>query len=252
MLYREKTDVTATLTSPALAHRQSRRSILNPAASIFRSKDRPIAYARSIEMGGSSLVLRDLDLQPDYRSGRDVLLDDFYVPCLQESVLYDRAVGFFSSTLFHVVALAYSNFVRRGGRLRLICSPALKPEDFDAMKEADEISRYVQSMIRAELQELLNRPEAIPATRLLATLIANDIAEVRIAFADNPSGIFHDKLGVFEDIDGRRVSFVGSANETWRAWGLNHESFEVFPQLAERVRAIPDPKSRRRLSAALA
>ena len=173
-------------------------------------------------------MLRDLDLQPDYRSGRDVLLDDFYVPCLQESVLYDRAVGFFSSTLFHVVALAYSDFVRRGGRLRLICSPALKPEDFDAMKEADEISRYVQSMIRAELHELLNRPEAIPATRLLATLIANDIAEVRIAFADNPSGIFHDKLGVFEDIDGRRVSFVGSANETWRAWGLNHESFEVF------------------------
>ena len=157
-----------------------------------------------------------------------MLLDDFYVPCLQESVLYDRAVGFFSSTLFHVVALAYSDFVRRGGRLRLICSPALKPEDFDAMKEADEIGRYAQSMVRAELQELLNRPEAVPATRLLATLIANDIAEVRIAFADNPNGIFHDKLGVFEDTVGRRVSFVGSANETWRAWGLNHESFEVF------------------------
>ena len=174
------------------------------------------------------MVLRDLDLQPDYRSGRDVLLDDFYVPCLQESVLYDRAVGFFSSTLFHVVALAYSDFVRRGGRLRLICSPALSPEDFDAMKEADEIGRYAQSRVRAELQDLLNRPDAVPATRLLATLIANDIAEVRIAFADNPSGIFHDKLGVFEDTDGRRVSFVGSANETWRAWGLNHESFEVF------------------------
>jgi len=173
-------------------------------------------------------VLRDLDLQPDYRSGRDALLDDFYVPCLQESVLYDRAVGFFSSTLFHVVALAYSDFVRRGGRLRLVCSPALKPEDFDAMKEADQIGRYAQATVRAELQELLNRPEAVPATRLLATLIANDIAEVRIAFADNPSGIFHDKLGVFEDTDGRRVSFVGSANETWRAWGLNHESFEVF------------------------
>ena len=75
---------------------------------------------------------------------------------------------------------------------------------------------------------LLARPEAVPATKLLATLIANDITEVRIAFADNPSGIFHDKLGIFEDTDGRRVQFVGSANETWRAWGLNHESFEVF------------------------
>lgn len=173
-------------------------------------------------------MLRDLDLQTDYRSGRDALLDDFYVPCLQEAIQYDRAVGYFSSTLLHVVALAYSDFVRRGGRLRLICSPALKPNDFEAMKEAEQIGRHAQALVRAELQELLERPEALPATRLLATLVANDVAEIRIAFADNPSGIFHDKLGVFEDMEGRRVTFVGSANETWAAWGLNHESFEVF------------------------
>ena len=174
------------------------------------------------------MVLRDLSLQPAYRSGRDALLDDFYVPCLQESVLYDRAVGYFSSTLYHVVALAFSDFVRRGGRIRLICSPALTPEDFTAMKDADEIGRYAQSTVRSDLQMLLERPEAVPATKLLATLIANDIIDVRIAFADHPSGIFHDKLGVFEDSEAKRVSFIGSANETWRAWGLNHESFEVF------------------------
>jgi len=174
------------------------------------------------------LALRDLGLGPAYRSGRDMLLDDFYVPCLQEALLYDRAVGYFSSTLYHVVALAFSDFVGRGGRMRLICSPALTAEDFAAMKEADEIGRFAQSTVRADLQMLLTRPEAVPATRLLATLIANDIIDVRIAFADNPSGIFHDKLGIFEDTEGKRVSFVGSANETWRAWGLNHESFEVF------------------------
>lgn len=112
--------------------------------------------------------------------------------------------------------------------MRLICSPALTPDDFAAMKTADEIGRYAQSTVRTDLRELMERPEAVPATRLLATLIANDIADVRIAFADNPSGIFHDKLGIFEDADGKRVTFVGSTNETWRAWGLNHESFEVF------------------------
>jgi superfamily II DNA or RNA helicase len=173
-------------------------------------------------------VLRDLSLQRSYRSGRDVLIDDFYVPCLQEAVNYDRAVGYFSSTLYHVLALAFSDFVRRGGRMHLICSPALTPEDFAAMKEADQVARYAQSTVRADLEMLLARPEAVPATKLLATLIANGIIDVRIAFADNPSGIFHDKLGIFEDTEGKRVSFVGSANETWRAWGLNYESFEVF------------------------
>jgi hypothetical protein len=58
---------------------------------------------------------------------------------------------------------------------------------------------------------LLERPESVPATRLLATLIANEIIDVRIAFADHPSGIFHDKLGIFEDAEAKRVSFVGCA-----------------------------------------
>jgi len=42
-------------------------------------------------------------------------------------------------------------------------------------------------------------------------------------------GLFHDKVGVFTDLT-RRVSFVGSANETMAAWSGfdNHEQIEVF------------------------
>lgn len=173
------------------------------------------------------MVLQDLNLRTSYRSGRDSLLDDFYVPCLQEAVRYDRAVGYFSSTLYQVVGLAFADFARRGGRMRLICSPALSPEDFTVMKDADEIGRRAQASVREDLEILLRNPAAVPATRLLATLIANDVIDVRIAFADKPNGLFHDKLGIFADVDGRRVSFRGSANETWRAWGYNHESFDV-------------------------
>lgn len=173
------------------------------------------------------MVLQDLSLRTSYRSGRDALLDDFYVPCLQEAVRYDRAVGYFSSTLYQVVGLAFADFARRSGRMRLICSPALTPEDFEVMKDADEVGRRAQASVREDLERLLNNPAAVPATKLLATLIANDVIDVRIAFADKPSGLFHDKLGIFEDIEGKRVSFRGSANETWRAWGYNHESFDV-------------------------
>ena len=136
--------------------------------------------------------------------------------------------GTSAAPLFHVTAIAYSDFVRRGGHMRLICSPALTPEDFQAMKTADNIGRYVQDQVDAELKELLRKPETVPATRLLATLVAADILEVKIAFADAQTGIFHAKLGIFEDIGGHKVTFIGSNNETWAAWGLNHESFEVF------------------------
>lgn len=169
-----------------------------------------------------------LDLRHDYRSGRDALLDDFYIPCMQEAARYDRAVGYFSSSLLHVVALAYSDFARRDGRMRLICSPALKAGDLDAMKAGLDQSEMAQQSVRDELEALLLRPDTVPATRLLATLVAVGVLDVRIAFLDHAPGIFHEKTGVFVDSDGRTVSFVGSANETWAAWGLNHESFEVF------------------------
>lgn len=172
-------------------------------------------------------MLQDLEPQTSYRSGRDSLIDDFYVPCLQESIRYDRAVGYFSSTLYQIVGLAFTDFARRGGRMRLVCSPALTLEDFQAMKDAEEIGRRAQETVREDLERLLANPAAVSATKLLATLIANGIIDVRIAFADRPSGLFHDKLGIFEDEKGRRVSFRGSANETWRAWGFNHESFDV-------------------------
>ena len=173
-------------------------------------------------------MLHDLELQADYRSGRDALLNDFYIPCLQEATLYDRAVGYFSSALLHATALAYSDFVRRGGRMRLVCSPRLAEADFAAMKAGEAARERAYRSIEVELALLLDNPLTLPATTLLSTLIAAEVLEVRIAFPSDERGIFHEKLGIFEDQSGRRVTFVGSANETYAAWGLNSEAFEVF------------------------
>lgn len=173
-------------------------------------------------------MLAELGLKEAFRSKRDALLDDFYIPCLQESITYDRAVGYFSSSLIHVMALAFSDFVARGGRMRLICSPALSVQDFDAMRAGADLADAAQSAVKAEVDEMLSDPISMSATRLLATLIASQVLDVQVASVTGESGIFHDKLGIFTDSDGKRVTFVGSANETWAAWGLNHESFEVF------------------------
>lgn len=184
------------------------------------------------------MVLRDLTLKQSYRSGRDSPLEDFYVPCLQEAMKYDRAVGYFSSTLVHVVAIAFSDFARRGGKMRLICSPSLTIQDFEAMQEGQTAADLAQDTVKSDIEQLLANPTAIPATRLLATLISTGIIDVRIAFTEKPDGLFHDKLGIFEDADGKRVTFHGSANETWRAWGVNHESFSVFASWANESELI--------------
>lgn len=173
-------------------------------------------------------MLKDLQLHPDYRSGRDALLSDFYLPCLQEATSYDRAVGYFRSTLWQVTAVAFSDFVRRGGQIRLICSPAITPEDFEAAREASTLSVQAQDLVRGELEDLLERPDSVPAAKLLGALIGAGVAEIRLAFLTDEAGIFHHKVGVFQDEKGARVSFTGSANETLAGWQSNHESFDVF------------------------
>ena len=41
---------------------------------------------------------KDLELKREYRSFKDDIIKDFYVPVLKEARIYKRAVGFFSST----------------------------------------------------------------------------------------------------------------------------------------------------------
>lgn len=54
---------------------------------------------------------RDLDLKLSYESKSDNshLLDDFYIPVLQNSKQYLRVAGFFSSSALSVVAVRAQN-----------------------------------------------------------------------------------------------------------------------------------------------
>jgi len=158
------------------------------------------------------------------------LLDDFYVPALEHSMRYDRAAGFFSSGLVALAPLAFSGFIQRGGKIRLICSPNLSATDFNAIQRNSDIASISREQVIHDLKALSEGEEEgrILAT-LLTSLIAAEILELRIAVPQSTRGLFHDKVGIFSD-GYRSVSFVGSANETMAAWSGfdNHEQIEVF------------------------
>ncbi len=61
-------------------------------------------------------------------------------------------------------------------------------------------------------------------------MIAVGALDVRIAVRPDDQGIYHEKLGIFADDFGNKVSFLGSANETWKGWHErgNLEAIEVF------------------------
>ena len=175
--------------------------------------------------------LSALELSTEYRSLKDDPVDRFYRPCLRNAKLYSRAVGYFRSTVFVVVGIAIIEFARRGGRIRLICSPDLADDDVEQIVRgyAHREQTLADDLI-AQFDALMAHPETAFGARTLATLIATGVLELRLAERRDRRGIYHEKLGIFEDSLRNRVSFKGSTNETWSGWHRhgNFESIEVF------------------------
>ena len=82
-------------------------------------------------------MLRDVPIQVRYSSSQNISAD-FFVPCLQVSCSYDRAVGYFSSTFYAIIGMPLASFAERGGKMRLVCSPELSAEDIEAIAEGYE------------------------------------------------------------------------------------------------------------------
>lgn len=173
--------------------------------------------------------LKELDLRNQYRSDRADLVQDFYIPCLQQSITYDRAVGFFSSTSLTIAAQGLNVFIQAQGRMRLVASPHLSSEDVNAIQQG--LKQREQAIADALSRELEQDFEQVILDRLawLAWLLRHGFLEIRLAVHRNlDHGIYHEKLGVFADGEGNTVVFSGSANESVSALRSNFECIDVF------------------------
>lgn len=188
--------------------------------------------------------LSTLTLDTEYRALKNDPVGQFYLLCLRNARLYRRAVGYFRSTVFAVVGLAVIEFARRGGRIKLICSPDLDLGDVEQIASGyARRSNLVNKSLMDQFDALLADPQTRHGARTLATLIATGTLEIKLAERSDRHGIYHEKLGLFSDEVPNVVSFKGSANETWSGWHShgNFESIEVFCDWrggleAERVR----------------
>lgn len=172
-----------------------------------------------------------LNLKTEYRSLKEDPVAEFYRPCLQHSILYKRAAGYFRSTIYNVIGSSVIEFARRGGKIRLICSPELSEGDIDSIALGyARKSEIIEERLIQEIETLLASSNAAYNTRILATLISVGALDIKIAIRSDKKGLYHEKIGIFEDGIGNSVSFKGSANETWSGWHFqgNIESIEVF------------------------
>lgn len=171
-----------------------------------------------------------LNLKREYRSFKDNIVREFYLPVLKNSVIYKRAVGFFSSSALAEVSLGISGLIENGGKIQLIASPKLSEEDINAINLGYKIRNEV---IEQNLLSQLNSPrDYFESERLnmLAHLIIEGKLDIKIAIlnSNNQLGIYHEKLGIVKDNNENTIVFSGSLNETANGMLVNYESIDVF------------------------
>jgi superfamily II DNA or RNA helicase len=185
--------------------------------------------------------LDNLSLKHSYHKGEDNIAQEFYLPCMKRSTEYDRAVGFFKSSVYLLAWDSLKKFVKNGGTMRIICSPVLASEDQDAIETGYEArtNQEVGEKLNKQINSMLSSNTLEKPTKVLAALVANNTIDFKIASINKETSgrhnrLFHDKLGIFKQNKNTKtnsaVIFKGSMNETWSGLSMdgNLESVDVY------------------------
>jgi superfamily II DNA or RNA helicase len=173
--------------------------------------------------------LRALPLNDRYRSDREDVVQNFFVPAFTVASSYSRAVGYFTSTSLALYARGIETFAQRGGSMRLVASPHLNEDDIVDIERGYDLRSIIERATMRELEQ--DQPEPVlDGLGVLGRLIAEGRLDLKLAFVDQDGrvGIYHEKLGVFRDQLGDLVAFTGSSNETFGGLMANFESVEVY------------------------
>lgn len=174
---------------------------------------------------------RDHKVKNEYRSLIDNVVQDFYIPLLREAVSYKRAVGFFSSSSLIEISKGIAEMASNGGKIQIVASPYLSNEDIQAIQKGYEDRNQI--IEKALLDQIAVEPTdyySMERLNLLASLIADEIMDIQIAYTENHGGIgmYHEKMGIIKDVVGDKIAFSGSNNESATAMLINYETMDVF------------------------
>ena len=180
--------------------------------------------------------LKSIYLKSEYNTDDDNIIKDLYRPCFEVSIRYDRAVGFFRANIYRELGEDLLDFVIKGGKVRIVCSPHIPEIDEKYARNGYELRRKRTELekkitIIKLLESMSNDPEEKDCLEMLRLLIEKESLDLYIAM--RVGGIYHRKIGVFTDKYDNKIVFSGSGNETISGVGSienwsNDEDFDVF------------------------
>ena len=173
--------------------------------------------------------MRDLSLKQEYRSDVDDVVSEFFIPCLTNSIQYDRTVEFISIKSLSTLTFGLGNIQDHHAKIRLVSGHRFGTTDLNVLKKLFDqrvTHRFNGNLIRdhkiTELQKIINDFKL----------------EIKIAIPNSEyvDGIFDERMGIFRDTNDDIVAFSGTSNATFDAENRNFESIDVFTSWDDKSR----------------
>ena len=105
--------------------------------------------------------LKNIEFKESYNKAEHDIANDFYIPAMSRSSVYDRLSGYFGSTIYIIAWSALKSFVSNGGRMRLVCSPCLSENDIEAIQKGQLAlsNEVVKESLAKEIAYILSDEE---------------------------------------------------------------------------------------------
>ncbi len=171
--------------------------------------------------------LRDIILKEEYRSDRDDIVTEFFVPCLSNCIEYDRCIEFVSLKSLTTLALGFDNFISHKARMRIVTGHRFGAYDLNMISRLYETENLFRSRNIRDAK-----------IKMLKQVVDNHQLEMKIAIpsSEDVAGSFTEKIGIFIDDNGDAVAFTGTSNETFSTQSKNFESIDVFTSWNDKSR----------------
>ena len=176
------------------------------------------------------MSLRALTLKEEYRSDRDDIISEFFVPCLSNCIEYDRCIEYVSVKSLTTLALGFENFVSNKAKMRIITGHRFRASDLDLLTK----------LMLNNKKEFSFKGSFIRNSKLkiLKDIVENNKLQVKIAIPNSEEivGAFDEKIGIFLDENDDVVAFTGTSNETFNSQNRNFESVDIFTSWNDKSR----------------
>ena len=176
------------------------------------------------------MQLRNLKLKEQYRSDRDNIIADFFIPCLSNCIQYDRAIEYVTLQGLSTLSLGFHNSTP-SARIRMITGHQFKISDLNTMSKLFSSNGNT----RINFNPKLIKGAKLEVIRKLITS-GNLMIKVGIPSSENVDGSFSEKIGIFQDVNGDAVAFSGTSNVSFDNNNRNFESVDVFTSWNDKTR----------------